>query len=139
MTTTKVSVAVGDTLPAFSRVAELETWNRYASVNYEFVPIHMDDEAGRAAGYPGAFAMGNLGWTYMHNAVRDWVADAGRILTMTCQFRSPTTRGMTVSVRGTVTDVRAEGDTSIVSLDVWLEDQGGNQLIPGTATVALDR
>jgi acyl dehydratase len=136
--TARPPIAVGDLLPEFSRAASLETWNRYAAVNYEFVPIHMDDEAGQAAGYPGAFAMGNLSLTYLHNAIRDWIGDDGRIVRLSCQFRLPTLRGMTVTVRGIVTGIEVEDGTSFVDLDIWLEDQDGNRLTPGTATVALD-
>ena len=41
---------VGDTLPTLQRTTAFHNWNRYAAVNDEFVPIHMDDEAGKAAG-----------------------------------------------------------------------------------------
>src|ERR1044071_1902303 len=79
----------GADLPAFARTTGFHNWNRYAAVNDEFVPIHMDDEAGRAQGFPGAFGMGNLMWSYLHNLVRDWIGDDGRIVTMSCSFRSP--------------------------------------------------
>lgn len=130
--------AVGDLLPEFTRVTGFENWNRYAAVNSEFVPIHMDDEAGRAAGYPTAFGMGNLQWAYLHNLVRDWLGDDGRIVSLACQFRSPNTRGMTVVARGRVTGRRTEDGVTYLDLDVWTETSEGAALAPGTATVALD-
>ena len=39
---------VGEEIPAFVRQTGFDNWNRYAAVNDEFVPIHMDDEAGQA-------------------------------------------------------------------------------------------
>ena len=54
-------VNVGDEMPPWSRKTGFMNWNRYAAVNDEFVPFHMDDEAGRAAkNEQGAFGMGNL-------------------------------------------------------------------------------
>ena len=73
-------VAVGDQLPPFTRQTGLANWNRYAAVNDEFVPIHMDDEAGQAAGYPTAFGMGNLQWSYLYNVIRNWMGEDGRLL-----------------------------------------------------------
>ena len=73
-------IAVGDELPTFQRTTGFHHWNRYAAVNDEFVPIHMDDEAGRAAGYESAFGMGNLQWAYLHDLLRQWMGDSGRIL-----------------------------------------------------------
>jgi acyl dehydratase len=135
MTTTEV--AVGDELPVFERTTGFANWNRYAAVNDEFVPIHMDDEAGRRAGYPTAFGMGNLQWAYLHNIVRDWLAGRGKIVRLSCQFRAANTKGMVVTARGTVTGVRDTADGREVDLDVWTEDQEGKKLAPGKATVLL--
>lgn len=131
-------IKVGDELPTFQRATGFHNWNRYAAVNDEFVPIHMDDEAGRAAGYPTVFGMGNLQWAYLHDLLRQWMGDDGRILRVGCQFRAPNIKGQTVTAHGTVTVVRDEGGQRIVDLDVWTEEQNGAKLAPGTATVAFD-
>src|ERR1700733_10411649 len=91
------SVRVGDELPSFTRTTGFHNWNRYAAVNDEFVPIHMDDEAGQAAGYPTAFGMGNLQWSYLHNMIRDWMGGEGQIVRLSCQFRGPNLKGQTVT------------------------------------------
>ena len=133
------TVAVGDELPAFTRTTGFANWNRYAAVNDEFVPIHMDDEAGRAAGMDGAFGMGNLQWAYLHNVVRDWLGDRGRIVRMDCQFRAVNTKGQTVTARGRVESVHERATDLLVELRVWTEDQDGNPLAPGTCTVIVNR
>ncbi|SRR5216683_933166 len=127
----------GDELQPFQRTTGFHNWNRYAAVNDEFVPIHMDDEAGRAAGYPTAFGMGNLQWSYLHNLIRDWLGDDGRIVTLSCQFRAPNTKDMTVTARGVVTAIREDSGQRLADLEIWTEDSDGNKLAPGTATVAL--
>ena len=139
MAVDRKTVTVGTELPAFVRTTGFHNWNRYAAVNDEFVPIHMDDEAGRAQGFPGAFGMGNLMWSYLHNLVRDWMGDDGRIVTMSCSFRSPNLRGMTVEARGTVTGVRDEGGERLVDLELAVVDHDAPEtvLVPATATVAL--
>jgi len=128
-------VRAGDELPPFTRVTGLDNWNRYAAVNDEFVPIHMDDEAGREAGYPTAFGMGNLQLSYLHNLIRDWLGEEGTILELSCQFRAANTRGMTVTARGVVTAVREADGQRLADLEVWTEDGDGRKLAPGTATV----
>jgi acyl dehydratase len=130
-------IKVGDELPAFERTTGFHNWNRFAAVNDEFVPIHMDDEAGQAAGYPSAFGMGNLQWAYLHNLLRQWLGDDGRILNVSCQFRSANVKGQVVTAHGIVTAVRDEGAERIVELDVWTEEQNGTKLAPGVATVAI--
>ncbi|WP_211366667.1 hypothetical protein [Pseudonocardia kunmingensis] len=128
-------MAVGDEIAPFTRETGFANWNRYAAVNDEFVPIHMDDEAGRAAGYPTAFGMGHMQWAYLHNALRGFVGDDGAIVALSCQFRGANTKGMTVTAKGVVTTVDEAAGTA--TLDVWTEDQDGNKLAPGTAVVRL--
>ena len=128
---------VGDEIPTFERMSNFHAWNRYAAVNEEFVPIHMDDDAGRRAGNPGAFAMGNLQVAYLHALLRQWIGDDGRIVSVACQMRAPNLRGLRTIARGRVTAVRdTEGET-LVDLDVWTETEEGTVLAPGTATVGL--
>jgi acyl dehydratase len=135
---TERSVQVGDEIPSWSRATGFEQWNRYAAVNDEFVPIHMDDEAGRAAGYPTAFGMGNLQLAYLYGMLREWLGDDGEIREVSCQFRAPNLKGQTVTARGTVTGVTVDdAGRAVVDLDVWTEDQGGGQLCRGRARVAV--
>jgi acyl dehydratase len=128
---------VGDEIPTFERMSSFHAWNRYAAVNEEFVPIHMDDEAGRAAGNSGAFAMGNLQVAYLHALLRQWMGDDGRIVSVACQMRAPNMRGLRTIARGRVTDVRNVGSETLVDLEVWTETEEGTVLAPGTATVGL--
>jgi acyl dehydratase len=127
----------GDELPTFVRETGLANWNRYAAVNDEFVPIHMDDEAGRAAGYPTAFGMGNLQWSYLHNLVRDWLGEDGAIVSIKCQFRAANTKGQIVTAKGVVAAVHTDDGRRFADLEVWTEDQDGKKLAPGTAVVEL--
>lgn len=129
-------VAVGDELPTRQQMAGFEAWNRFAAVNDEFIPIHMDDEAGRAAGYDGAFGMGYLQWSLLHSVVREWVGDRGRIVEMTCSFRSPSLKGRLVEAGGTVTAVEDGPDGRTISLEIWTRADD-KVLAPGTATVAI--
>ncbi len=130
-------LSVGDELPTFARTTGFAHWNRYAAVNDEFVPIHMDDGAGRDAGYPTAIGMGNLQWAFLHTVLREWMGDEGRIEQIACQFRSPNVKDQRVTAKGRIESIRVEGDRVLVELAVWTEADGGDQLAPGTATVSF--
>src|SRR5262249_20880050 len=95
-------VAVGDEIPTFERMSSFHHWNRYAAVNHEFVDIHMDDRAGKRAGYPGAFGMGNLQWAYLHCLLRQWAGEEAVISHMSCQFRAPNLNDLRTIARGRV-------------------------------------
>ena len=134
-----LAIKVGDELPVFQRRTGLAEWNRYAAVNDEFVPIHMDDEAGRAAGFQSALGMGNLQIAYLHNLVRDWLGDRGRILTLSCRFNAPNLKDTVIRAGGRVTAVTPTENGVEIALDVWTADAAGNRLAPGVCTVLIDR
>jgi acyl dehydratase len=134
---TRLDVAVGDELPTFTRVPGFAEWNRYAAVNEEFVPIHMDDEEGRQAGYERAIGMGRLQWSYVHTMLRQWLDGRGRIVRVAVQFRGPNLRGEQVVVGGSVSGLRMHEGRRFVDVDVWVADASGQVLVPGTATVEL--
>ncbi len=127
-------LSVGDELPVHRQEAGFAAWNRFAAVNDEFIPIHMDDDAGRAAGYDGAFGMGYLQWSLLHAAVREWAGDDGRISRMTCSFRAPSLKGALVEAGGRVTNLRETPDGRIAELEIWVR-AGETVLAPGTAEV----
>lgn len=129
-------LAVGDEIPTRSQPAGFPAWNRFAAVNDEFIPIHMDDEAGRAAGYDGAFGMGYLQWSLLHAVVRNWIGAAGRIVEMTCSFRGPSLKGLDVEAGGKIVAIDDGPDGRVVSLEIWTR-AGDKVLAPGTAKVVL--
>lgn len=128
---------VGQEVSAGLRRTGYSEWNRFAAVNDEFVPIHMDDEEGRKAGYPGAIAMGRLQWSYVHRLLREWLPSEGRIESVSLQFRGPTLRDALFDVKARVTAIRSAHGEQVVDLEVWIEDEAGTVLVPGTATVAV--
>jgi acyl dehydratase len=125
----------GFEIPTFERMSDFHGWNRFAAVNEEFVPMHMDDEAGRAAGNPSAFGMGNLLLAYVHAALRQWIGDNGRIVTVAIQYRTPSFRGLRTIVGGTVVAVREEDGETAADLEIWAKTEEGTLMAPGTATV----
>jgi acyl dehydratase len=130
-------IQVGQEIPPFTRKTGFDVWNRFAAVNYEFVPIHMDDEAARVAGHTGAIGMGRLQWSYLHNALAQWLGESGRVVRVAAQFRSPNVKGQTLTAKGKVSAIREENSEKLVDLEVWVEADDGQKLAPGTATVAF--
>jgi acyl dehydratase len=130
-------LTVGNRLPPFTRHAGFHNWNRYAAVNSEFVDIHMDDEAGRAAGYSGAIGMGNLTFSWLYCMLREWLGDAGHIVRVQCQFRGPALKDDIITCHGVITRTYTEEGTPMAELEIWSENQRNQRTTPGTATVAF--
>ncbi len=132
-----MDLSVGTELTPFVRETRMENWNRFAAVMDEFVPHHMDDDDGRKSGMPGAFGMGNLQSSYMHNLLRDWMGDKGRIRNFTIQWHQVNLKNTVVTARGSITAVEDTADGKVVSLEMWTEDNNDRKLASGTAKVVL--
>jgi acyl dehydratase len=130
-------VEVGQEIPTWSRKTDFMNWNRFAAVNDEFVPIHMDDEAGRAAGERGAFGMGSLRFAYLMSMLRDWAGDEASIKKLGCQFRAVNNKHDMLTCVGKIVDKRVENGEYLVDLEVNVTNQDGAGTAPGQATVAL--
>jgi acyl dehydratase len=83
----------------------------------------MDDQAGQAAGYPGAIQMGNLTFAWLYGMLRDWLGFDGRIVKVECRFRRPTLKGDSVTCKGVVTRCYLVDGVQMADLDVWTENQ----------------
>ena len=130
-------VEVGQEIPGFVRETDMRHWNRFAAVNDEFIPIHMDDEAGRGAGQAAAFGMGNLRWSYLLNSLRDWAGDDVDIRELGVQFRAINNKGDVLRTHAVVTEKRQEDGENLVVLAVDVLNQNDEKTTPGRAVVAL--
>lgn len=132
------AIAIGDRLPPFERTTHFQEWNRYAAVNDEFIAIHMDDEAGHAAGNDaGAFGMGNLRLAYLINMLRAWIGPDGEVVSLRAKYRQMNQKGDHLCATGQVTGKELVDGRALVHLALDVVDQDGNSTTPGEATVAL--
>jgi acyl dehydratase len=127
----------GAELPALVRKTGFPHWNRFAAVNDEFIPIHMDDSAGRESGFPSAIGMGNLVWSYFHNLLRDWMGPGGRVEKINCRYQLPNLRDSTITMHGKITDVTRDGEAARVVIDLWVDDENDRRLAAGKARVLV--
>jgi acyl dehydratase len=130
-------VEIGQEIPAFVRETDFMSWNRYAAVNEEFVYIHMDDEAGKAAGQGAAFGMGNLRWAYVLNALRAWIGDEAEVRELSLQFRAVNHKHDVLRTSGVVTEKKQENGENLVVLEVNVLNQKDEKTAPGRAVVVL--
>lgn len=137
MTADPHAPVVGEAIPELVRVTDLAHWNRYAAVNDEFIPIHMDPADARAAGQPDVFGMGNLRLGYLHAVLDDWLGEAGDIAELGCQFRGMNFKGDELRAGATVTAAGGHEGLATIELDLSVVNQEGANTTPGTARVVV--
>jgi acyl dehydratase len=130
-------VKIGDELPPLVKgpIQQIQL-TRYAGASGDFNPIHQDDEFARAAGMGGVFAHGMLSMGFVGQVVTDW-AGAGQVRKLGVRFAGLVRLKDTVTCRGRVLAKSSKDDVNLVDLAVWAENQKGDKVVTGTATVAL--
>jgi acyl dehydratase len=130
-------VKVGDDLPPLAKgpIQQIQL-TRYAGASGDFNPIHQDDEFARAAGMGGVFAHGMLSMGFVAQAVTDW-AGAGAVRKLGVRFVGLVRLKDTVTCRGRVLGKSSKDDGHLVELEVWAENQRGEKVVTGKATVSM--
>ena len=130
-------VQVGDELPPLVKgpLAQIQL-TRYAGASGDFNPIHQDAEFARAAGMGGVFAHGMLSMGFVAQALTDW-AGAGTVRRLGVRFAALVRLKDTVTCGGRVLAKTSKDDWHLVDLEVWAENQRGEKVVTGRATLAL--
>ncbi len=109
---------------------------RYAGASGDFNPIHQDDEFARAAGMGGIFAHGMLSMGFVAQALTDW-AGAGTVRKLGVRFGGLVRLKDVITCKGRVLAKSSKDDVHLVELDVWAENQKGEKIVTGKASVGL--
>jgi acyl dehydratase len=130
-------VQVGDALPPLVKgpIQQIQL-TRYAGASGDFNPIHQDDEFAKTAGMGGVFAHGMLSMGFVAQAVTDW-AGAGAVRKIGVRFTSLVRLKDVVTCKGTVVSKTSKDELHLVELEIWAENQRGEKVVTGRATVAL--
>ncbi len=100
-------------------------------------PVHWDARVVEQIGLgKRTINQGPLGLSYMINMLHDWTG-IGSIKRLRMTFPLPVFQDDHIVARGQVTDVRVEGDETLADCDIWLDRNGDDKPLVGTATVAL--
>jgi acyl dehydratase len=134
-------VAVHSDMPSLSRVVTREDVKAYADAGGDQNPLHQDDAAARAAGFPGIIAHGMFTMGHLAACVSRWAGGPERIRRLTAQFRAPVYMGEEIVAGGRVKAVDGERGIALVECWVSVERDGQTEwpIKRGEAEVLLDR
>ena len=130
-------VKVGEELPPLVKgpIQQIQL-TRYAGASGDFNPIHQDHEFAKAAGMDDVFAHGMLSMGFVAQCVTDWAGPAA-VRKLGVRFAAIVRLKDTVTCRGRVLGKSSKDDVHLVELEIWAENQRGEKVVTGKATVAL--
>jgi acyl dehydratase len=131
-------IQVGAEIPALVKgpIQQIQL-TRYAGASHDFNPIHQDEEFARAAGMGGVFAHGMLTMGFVAQSVTDW-AGAGAVKKIGVRFAGLVRLKDVITCKGRVLDKSSKDGLHTVDLELWAENQKGEKVITGKATVAVE-
>jgi acyl dehydratase len=131
-------VQVGAEIPALVKgpIQQIQL-TRYAGASHDFNPIHQDEEFARAAGMGGVFAHGMLTMGFVAQSVTDW-AGAAAVKKIGVRFSGLVRLKDVITCKGRVLDKSSKDGVHSVDVELWAENQKGEKVITGKATVAVE-
>ncbi|MCP5367830.1 MAG: MaoC family dehydratase N-terminal domain-containing protein [Hyphomicrobiales bacterium] len=128
-------LAVGQEIPPLTKPAvDRLQLALFAGASADHNPIHVDEGAARGGGLPGVIVHGMLNMAFLGQVVTNWVP-VGRLRAFATRFAAMAYPGDVITCRGRIAAVDGAGRT--VDLALTAENQNGEVLLAGTATVAF--
>ena len=123
-----VSLSPGASLPERSVTVDQAALIRYAGVSEDFNPLHWDaGVAAQVSPTGGVIAHGMLSMGLLSGLLTDWLGDAGRVRSMSCQFKAPVPVGATVVLGGEV--VAIDDAAGEATLRIWARTADGAKVV----------
>ncbi|MEM6774382.1 MAG: hypothetical protein AAF640_06015 [Pseudomonadota bacterium] len=127
---------VGDALPERSHTPDNVQLMLYNAAIWNGHRIHFDEPYARdIEGYPGLVIAGPLLGDWLHQTLTEWLGEDGHIASIEYSNRVASYIGETLIAGGEVLAVDRENNTA--DLRVYVKNQAGEEITPGTAVVAF--
>jgi hypothetical protein len=99
--------------------------------------LHWEQEWANELGIPVSYDYGAIREVILTNIVTNWMGDDGWLWKLSCQHRKFVYTGDTYWLKGKVKDKRKSAAGHEVELELWIENQWGTVVTPGSAVVLL--
>lgn len=133
-----MKIETGYVIPAWDMPSVLpERMRTMAAILRDPYPVHWDRDVVEKMGLGRrTINQGPLGLSYMVNMLHQWTG-YGSIRRLRMTFPLPVFEGDHVVARGTVTGVREDDGIPVADCDIWLDRDGVDRPLVGSATVDL--
>lgn len=132
-------VEEGEELPPLRKQTSTVQLAMYSAATGIFHRIHYDLPFAQGDGLPGVLVHGPLHGAFITQMVTNWMGPRGFLLKVGWNNRGMAVAGEALTCRGVVTRKYARGDEHLVDCEVWDENERGERLTVGAATVRLPR
>jgi acyl dehydratase len=109
---------------------------KYAGASGDYNLIHTDDETARQVGLDGVIAHGMLSMAFLGQYLC-WLSGPESVRRLTVRFVAMVRPGDVLSCKGRVKSLATDAAARELTLEVWAENQRGEQVTAGEAEVVV--
>lgn len=132
-------IKIGDELPPLTKGPLHATHvMRWSAATENWHPLHFDWKyATQHDGLPDVLVSGSWKQHVLIQLLTGWIGETGWLLHFKVQLRGMNVPGDTLTAWGHVTGAQERNGFGVITVEVGLRDQNGNETAPGNGTVVL--
>ena len=130
-------VEVGTAVPPLHKRPSNTLLFLYSAVTWNPQRIHYDKEYTLTEGYRDVIVHGPLRGAFLSQLLTRWIGEEGTLKKLSYANRDIAYVNELLTCKGRVTRKWVEEGNGYVECEIWLENEQGNRLTPGSATVIL--
>lgn len=127
----------GDALPVLKKRPGVTQLVKYAAGGGDFNPLHHDYAFPQSKALGSIIVHGRFKYASLGEVVSNWLGHAGRIRTLSCQYRGMDFPDKAMVCGGVVKRKWQENGEKLVEVELWTKDESGKNTTPGSAVVVL--
>ncbi|MBI2907627.1 MAG: hypothetical protein HYX92_08240 [Chloroflexi bacterium] len=130
-------VSEGTEIPSEVNRIEFIDMLKYAAGYYSFYLVHLDRLFAKEQGYEDANIQGPFYGALCARMLTDWIGVGGRLKKLAFSVRIMGFPGDTLTCKGKVVKKYVRDGDNLADCEIWVENQRGEKVAPGSATVSL--
>ena len=130
-------VKVGDEIPPLVKEITDIQLNMFSAAMWSFYRLHWDEKFAQEKGFPHPNVQASLYGAFLSQLLTDWMGPDGALKKLGYNNRVMCYPGDTLTCKGKVTGKYVNNGGNFAECDVWVENQKGHNVSPGTATISL--
>ena len=130
-------IDVGTQIPILVNKIDLLQLIRYSAVTWNFYLLHLEKEFAQKKGFKDVNIPAPFYGAFLAVMMTKWTGDPGRLKKLDYTVKVMGFPGDTLSGKGTVVKKYREAGQNLVDCDIWVENQDGVKVSPGSATISL--
>jgi acyl dehydratase len=130
-------VEVGTHIPNVVKKVNLLQLIRYSAATWNFYLLHLEREFAYKKGFRDTNIHAPLYGAFLATMMTRWAGDPGRLKRLNYAVKVMGFPGDTLNGKGMVVKKFRDGGENLVDCDIWVENQDGVKVGPGSATISL--